>query len=660
MSPDLSRQSLERAAVKDFALQRGAFTKYEYKAVMPHVLNLRNIPAEDVQTLNSMPGVVRVEEDRYHENVLRLHDATLLVRGLQSQISGAGLSADGTGVRVCVVDTGIDTDHVMYSSRIDAAAGFDFHNNDPNPEDDNGHGSHVSGITVGGTGLTVDFGCPGPVPFQGLAPEATLIGAKVLNQFGGGFDSNIIAGIDHCADQTPSGGRADVINMSIGIGQFSGNCTHSWAVAANNAVDNGVVAVAAAGNENYSNALGSPACGEKVIAVGATYEDTYPNCQSSQTTFNWGSCVDVTPSVDDLICFSNESNNLDVVGPGCEIWSASNAAGGSQVSPRCGTSMSSPMVAGLAALILDVDGSLTPVQVRQTIRDGAIDMGAPGFDIAYGYGRIDVIDTLSLISGCNTNGDCDDGLFCNGAETCVSGSCQAGSDPCPGQGCDEGSDSCVPCNNNGTCDTGETCLTCGADCPSGSGAVCGNGTCEPGEDCQSCGQDCRGKVNGNPSNRYCCSGDVGGGGGPNPVNCSDSRCNSGEWVCSFSANVFCCGDGMCESGEDENNCAIDCVVTCSVPANCDDGVVCTDNDCIAESCIYTANDANCSDDGQFCNGTESCDPVLDCVSSGDPCAGNETCNETTDTCDICRAKNDSCSNGSDCCSGSCKPNGRCR
>jgi subtilisin family serine protease len=662
MNPALSRLSVERAEVKNFAMQRGAFTKYEYKTVMPNVLNLRNIPANAVQGLESMPGVMRVELDEYHENVLTLHDAVPLINGMQSQIGGAGLSADGAGIRICVVDTGIDSDHVMYSGRIDTAAGFDFHNNDSNPEDDNGHGSHVSGIALGGTGLSVDFGCPGSVPFQGIAPEATLIGAKVLNSGGGGFDSNIIAGIDHCADQSPSGGRADVINMSIGIGQYSGNCTHSWAVAANNAVANGVVAVAASGNENYSNAMGSPACGVDVIAVGATYEDSYPNCQSSQTIWNWGSCLDNGPAVDEIVCFSNESNTLDVVGPGCEIWSASNSAGGSSITPKCGTSMSSPMVAGLAALILDVDGSMTPAQVRQTIRDGAIDMGAPGFDVAYGHGRIDVVDTLSLISGCTTNGDCDDGDFCNGAETCSSGSCQSGSDPCPGQGCDEGTDSCVACNNNGTCDAGEDCNSCGADCPSASGAQCGNGICEPGEDCQSCGADCRGKLNGNPNRKYCCGGDPGGGSGPNPIDCSDNRCSADPWACSFSASSFCCGDATCEGGEDENNCAVDCSVTCSGPGDCSDGVACTDDACVSQSCVNTPNDANCPDDGQFCNGAESCDPVLNCVSDGDPCGANETCNEGTDVCDpdVCGAKNDPCSSGADCCSGQCKGNGRCR
>jgi subtilisin family serine protease len=253
MKPTLQRASAERADVKAFTTQAGGLVKYEYSTVMPNLLNLRDLTDADVEGLKKMPGVVKVEEDEYHPNVLMLHDSTPLIRGLQSQITGAGLSADGTGVRICVVDTGIDMDHIMYSSRIDTAASYDFHNNDSNPDDDHGHGSHVSGIALGGTGISWDPCGTGSVPFQGVAPEATLIGAKVLNSGGGGLDSNIIAGIDHCADQSPSGGRADVINMSIGTGNYAGPCTHSWAVAANNAVVNGVVAVAASGNENNSN-----------------------------------------------------------------------------------------------------------------------------------------------------------------------------------------------------------------------------------------------------------------------------------------------------------------------------------------------------------------------------------------------------------------------
>jgi subtilisin family serine protease len=650
MDPVLDRVPANRANVKTFATQRGGVVKHEYGVVMPNLINLRDIPQSAVEALKKMRGVARVELDEYHADLLLLHDGTALINGLQSQISAAGLSANGSGVRVCVCDTGIDSDHLMYSSRIDTSAGHDFYNDDNDPEDDNGHGSHVAGIAVGGTGLSVDFGCgAGDQDFQGIAPEATLIGAKILNSGGGGFDSDIIAGIDHCADQSPSGGRADVINLSIGIGQFTGNCTHSWAVAANNAVASGVVVVAASGNENFSNALSSPACGVNVIAVGATWKADYPTCEDNTTNWNWGVCVDSGPQTDEVGCFSNESDNLDVSAPGLNIWSASNAAGGSSIAGQSGTSMASPAVAGLAALILDADASLTPAEVRQLIRDGATDLGAAGFDRGYGFGRIDVVNTLSLLGPCTGPSDCDDGDACTN-DDCVSGACVfTPSSPCCG---------------NGSCESGEDCNSCSSDCVSGttgSGAVCNNGICEAGdgEDCVSCPADCNGKLNGNPNNRFCC----GDGDGPNPLPCSDSACSSGGWSCtdvpSGGGSSYCCGDGSCDTGEDEANCASDCAITCNGPSDCNDGVACTVDDCVGGVCDNTPDDGSC-DDGLFCNGTESCDSGSGCVSSGNPCSGNETCNESNDTCESdCLSGGSSCSQNSDCCSNKCR-GGSCR
>ncbi len=454
MDPNLGRQALKRSDVRRLANRLGGKVQYEYRSVLPNVLNLRNIPESRLDALKNMPGVARVEIDEYHPNVVKLHDSTPLIRGLQSQITGAGLSADGSGVRVCVCDTGIDSDHIMYSSRIDTAAGRDFYNDDNDPEDDNGHGTHCSGIAVGGTGISWDPCGTGSEPFQGVAPAATLIGVKILNQFGGGYDSDIIAGIDYCADQTASGGRADVISLSIGTGQYSGLCSHSWAVAANNAVANGVVVVAASGNENYSNAMASPACGVDVIAVGATYKADYPTCEDNSSSFNWSNCTDSAPVVEDqVVCFSNESDYLDVTAPGAVIWSASNSAGGSSIVGMSGTSMACPHVAGLAALVLDADPTLTPAQVRQVIRDGAIDFGPAGFDRGYGYGRIDVINTLNQLTPCTGDEDCDDGLFCNGSETCVDQSCMPGTDPCAGAPCDEATDTCSALQYEWTLDT---------------------------------------------------------------------------------------------------------------------------------------------------------------------------------------------------------------
>jgi subtilisin family serine protease len=465
--PTLKVDTFQREDVRAFARQRGGEVKYEFDVVLPGVLNLRDIPESALEELKNMPGVISVEKDEYHPNVLMLHDSTPLVRGLQSQIAAAGLSATGAGVRVCVCDTGIDSDHVMFSARIDTAAGYDFYNDDTNPEDDHGHGSHCSGIALGGTGLSVDWGCgAGSEPFQGIAPQATLIGAKILNSAGGGYDSDIIAGINYCADQTPTGARADVISLSIGTGQYSSPCTHSWAVAANNAVANGVVVVAASGNNNYANAMSSPACGASVISVGATYKANYPTCEDNVSTFYWSNCTDYSPvNQDEIVCFSNESDYLDVTAPGSIIWSASIAAGGSSITGMSGTSMACPHVAGLAALILDMDLTLTPAEVRQIIRGGAIDLGTAGFDRSFGYGRIDVINSLNLVdTGCSTPAECDDGLWCNGAEDCVGGSCVPGTAPdcsdgvaCTTDSCNESTDSCNHVANNALCDDGLFC-----------------------------------------------------------------------------------------------------------------------------------------------------------------------------------------------------------
>ena len=622
-----------RGPARRFVSNNGGVAHYEYKTALPNAINFRNLPDTAIAGLERIPGVMRVERDEYHANLIKLHDSTPLIRALQSQITGAGYSADGVGVRVCVCDTGIDSDHLMYSDRIDASAGYDFYNDDSDPEDDNGHGSHVSGIAVGGTGLSVDFGCgAGDQVFQGVAPEATLIGAKILNQYGGGYDSDIIAGIDHCADQSPSGGRADVINLSIGIGQYSEPCTHSWAVAANNAVANGVVVVAASGNENYSNAMSSPACGVNVIAVGMTWKADYPTCEDPTTNWYWSTCTDYGPQTDDIGCFSNESDYLDVAAPGANIWSASNAAGGSSITGMSGTSMSSPQVVGLAALILSVDDTLTPAEVRQIIRDGAIDMGPTGFDRAYGYGRIDVLDTLALLEEAVCGDD-----TCNGTEDQCTCPEDCGTPPSVETGlCDDGIDNdcdtdvdcddadcatdpaCL-CDNDGTCEPGEDCHTCPNDCFEGSGAECGNGICETadGEDCRNCSADCNGRTTGAPSGRFCCGDSVG---------CDDSRCTEGSFDCTDQpAAASCCGDLVCEGTENVVNCAVDC--GCTVPADCDDSNECTIDDCVGGVCENTpvADDTPCTG-GICCGGT--CDDAV--CSSGADCNDSEAC--TTDTC----------------------------
>jgi hypothetical protein len=170
--------------------------------------------------------------------------------------------------------------------------------------------------------------------------------------------------------------------------------------------------------------------------------------------------------------------------------------------------------------------------------------------------------------------NCDDG------NVCTDDSCD------PASGC-LNTPNTVPCDDGDACTTNDTCS--GGACVGGPPPNCddGNGctddTCDPASGC----------VN-----------------DPNTAPCDDGdACTTNDT----------CSGGACVGG----------------PApNCDDGVGCTDDACDrAVGCVNTPNDANCLDDGLYCNGTEFCDPGNDCTSTGDPCPAGETCNEDSDICE---------------------------
>ncbi len=197
---------------------------------------------------------------------------------------------------------------------------------------------------------------------------------------------------------------------------------------------------------------------------------------------------------------------------------------------------------------------------------------------------------------CAVDADCNDGNSCTD-DICLAGSCT--NDPIPN------------CCGDGTCDLGEDCNSCAADCVSGtsSGATCGNGLCEAadGENCLTCATDCNGKQNGKPSNRFCC----GDGGGENPVGCGDSRCNTGGFNCTTtpaSGGAFCCGDNLCDSGESCANCRLDCDQGFEA---CSNG---SDDDCDG---LIDCNDPDCTNDAACQGGTGG--------QKGDPCTSNAQC-----------------------------------
>jgi V8-like Glu-specific endopeptidase len=275
---------------------------------------------------------------------------------------------------------------------------------------------------------------------------------------------------------------------------------------------------------------------------------------------------------------------------------------------------------------------------------------------------------------CSVDADCDDGNPCT-AGSCVGGSCVF--------------DPIADCCGNGTCEAGEDCTTCAADCPTGTAASCGNGICETadGEDCTNCAADCNGVTNGPPFDRYCCGSDV---------TCADPRCTGSGNTCTDQPGVgSCCGDGLCEGSENETNCAIDCA-SCTVNADCADGDSCTTDTCDAGTCYNTpidcsdgdactadtcsgglcSNDPISCDDGDACT-VDSCDSATGCINDPidcndanactiDSCSGGScvydpvSCDDgdacTIDSCDVsvgCVYDEPACQDGDGCCPSAC-------
>jgi subtilisin family serine protease len=263
------------------------------------------------------------------------------------QVWATGLK--GQGIRIAVIDTGIDDTHPDFAGRIRAMESFV----DDTPRDENGHGTHVAGIVAGS-------GAKSGGKYVGVAPEADLYVAKVLDGDGSGSMSGVMAGIEWAVlDQ-----NVQIINLSLG---GSGSCdgTDALSTLCDEAVQQaGVVILAAAGNTGPgAKTVGSPGCARHVITVGATDDNDQMARFSSRG-----------PTSDDR-------TKPDIVFPGVGITAAqgSGTALGSVIAEGYiainGTSMATPHASGVAALMLEANPALTPDQVKTQMLAAATNLG---------------------------------------------------------------------------------------------------------------------------------------------------------------------------------------------------------------------------------------------------------------------------------------------
>jgi subtilisin family serine protease len=297
------------------------------------------------------------------------------------QAEQAWSTADGTGALIAVVDTGVDLGHPDLASKLVTLTGADFSDgrDTDGAQDENGHGTHVAGIA----GAITNNG----VGVAGTAPGAQILPVRVLDADGSGSTDQVAAGIRFAADN-----GADVINLSLGL--LSGvdkvvkilgeldpvyeAIDHAWST--------GATIVVAAGNDSFP-LCAEPSAHPRVVCVGATdvrdLRTFYSNSDASLS-----SQYLVAPGGDALSCSG-------------DIFSTYLRSEESFCSPEAGyealagTSMATPFVAGVAALLAGT--GLTNQQIVDCLTSTTDDLGLPGRDPIFGYGRV---NAFKAVTGC--------------------------------------------------------------------------------------------------------------------------------------------------------------------------------------------------------------------------------------------------------------------
>jgi subtilisin family serine protease len=290
-----------------------------------------------------------------------------------------GLS--GKGVRVAVLDTGVVTEHPDLKSSVVAQHCFTraacpprWTSESDSAEDNHGHGTHAVGI----------ISSDGVVAPAGFAPAADIVAIKVNDRNNAGVESDWVAGLDWLL-QNQETLQVRVVNLSLGTTEMHGSTVDcdrrhaAMARAIKNLIDAGIVVFAASGNAGTTSMLPSPACNTGAITVGATYDAKGGHQPPGAATYHerWGGgfarCGDDAVAFDQIACFTNATERLDLLAPGGPILSTSLRG---MTETYWGTSQSCPVAAAIAALMLECNPSLTP----QQIKDAMVSTGTPVLD----------------------------------------------------------------------------------------------------------------------------------------------------------------------------------------------------------------------------------------------------------------------------------------
>gem|GEM_PF-2580888 len=377
------------------------------------------VTATGIAKLERHPDVMRVQLDLVLRAISpqprlqpHLSESVPLIQA--NSVHSLGIR--GNGVRIAIIDTGIDTDHPDFSTaapgdRIVAQNCFLSGASCPSPpnvaEDGNGHGTHVSGIAAS----------DGSVSPVGVAPQAQLVAIKVLKDDGTGNLSDTVAALDWIYTNNASL-NVKVVNMSLGsFTLYTPPCDTAYpamTTAINNLRNIGVISFAASGNNANATQMSLPACISTVVSVGAVYD-------ANVGSISWGNpqvCRDLTTAADQVACITNGVPDLQA--PGALITSSFIGGGTATLG---GTSMASPHAAGTAALLIQAKPSITPTEIEAVLQT----TGVPVTDPKNGQTRprINAFAAVSAVLSCTATGAifrierttgnvCTDGSFFSG------------------------------------------------------------------------------------------------------------------------------------------------------------------------------------------------------------------------------------------------------
>lgn len=324
---------------------------------------VQGIEDDPPRTLSYVPGSHALRTLQVNEQIIPYGVDSVKAREFWARYGGRGF-----GVKVCVIDTGLLATHEdMNAADVSGSTNVQLVN--PWNEDGFSHGTHVTGIIAARDNL---------LGIVGVAPEASIHVARVFNNRGEFLVSDLVNALNACAEA-----GVDIINMSLG-GPIESSAERSIIRTLTNS---GILLVAAAGNTaEKRNGIDYPAAYEDVISVGAVDQNLH------------------------IADFSSHNSQVDIVAPGVDILSMGSSSNNSYMQIS-GTSMATPHVSAVAALLWSQFPTASSGDIRAAIEASARDLGACGTDRLFGHGMLDAVAAAAYL----TNGN----VSSPNSETCV-------------------------------------------------------------------------------------------------------------------------------------------------------------------------------------------------------------------------------------------------